>query len=119
MDKHNEATDIALQIMAARGWAARMHAAEVAEHLGFAEHDIPVLVSSRLLKPLGKPAANSTKWFSTVEIIHHSQDILWLDKATKRIGEYWKQKQARRIPKDERPDGKSNLNPALAKVVIQ
>lgn len=81
-----------LRLLAEFRVPARIDARKVSLLLGFAEHDIPVLVSSRLLKPLGKPAPNSTKWFSTVEIMQLSTSPDWLDKATKRIGEYWKGK---------------------------
>jgi hypothetical protein len=64
--------------------------------LGFAEHDIPVLVSARLLKPLGKPAQNGVKWYSTEYIVKLSRDGEWLDKATATVQRYWKQKRSRR-----------------------
>jgi hypothetical protein len=35
---------------------------------GFNEHDIPVLVSDELLKPLGHPTAPDSKHFADVEI---------------------------------------------------
>jgi hypothetical protein len=60
-----------------------------------AEHDIPVLVTGRLLKPLGNPAQNATKWFSAVEVLQLAADREWLDRATKRIGEHWKRKRIR------------------------
>jgi hypothetical protein len=41
---------------------ARAVAEEAAWILGFAPHDIPVLVSAGLLKPLGHPPASGTKF---------------------------------------------------------
>jgi hypothetical protein len=37
------------------------------------------------LKPLGKPAQNSRKWFATVELERLSRDVAWLDKAVRII----------------------------------
>jgi len=42
---------------------ARFTAEQVALILNCQPHDIPVLVAARLLSPLGKPNANSTKYF--------------------------------------------------------
>lgn len=38
------------------------------------EHDIPVLVGARLLKPLGDPAPNGAKYFSTAEVLKLADD---------------------------------------------
>jgi hypothetical protein len=48
---------------------ARVMAEEAAWLLGFAPHDIPVLVSAGLLKPLGHPPASGTKFFATATIL--------------------------------------------------
>ena len=37
---------------------------ETAWHLGFETHEISILVQTGLLKPLGHPSVNSTKFFS-------------------------------------------------------
>jgi hypothetical protein len=58
--------------------------------LGFAEHDIPVLIKARLLKPLGSPAQNGIKWFSTAELEALAQDRAWLDRATKAVQSHWR-----------------------------
>jgi hypothetical protein len=47
---------------------ARLHVGQVAELLGFADHDIPVLVRHGALSPLGKPQPNAQKWFAAAEI---------------------------------------------------
>jgi hypothetical protein len=58
---------------------ARLDARETAWYLGFAAHDIPVLVSAGLLKPLGHPPANAVNtmrqshWRSCVRI--HSGSV--------------------------------------------
>lgn len=58
--------------------------------LGFAVHDIPVLIKARLLKPLGSPAPNGAKWFSAAELETFAQDRSWLDKATKAVQANWR-----------------------------
>jgi hypothetical protein len=40
---------------------ARLDSREAAWYLGFAPHDIPILVNAGLLKPLGHPPANSVE----------------------------------------------------------
>ena len=84
-----------LQCWALRNLPARIDAHSAAKLLGMAEHDIPVLVTGRLLKPLGSPAQNATKWFSAIEVMQLAADREWLDKATKRIGDHWKRKRLR------------------------
>ena len=68
----------------------RLRAEEVAKILGFAEHDIPVLVRYKLLRPLGQPSQQSTKYFAAVEILEYREDVKWLNKATKIASGYWK-----------------------------
>ena len=47
---------------------ARLNPEQVGNILGFKEHDIPILVAEELLKPLGTPVPNSTKYFATIDI---------------------------------------------------
>jgi hypothetical protein len=54
------------------------------------------LVSARLLKPLGKPAQNCVKWYSTEYVVALSRDGGWLDKATATVQGHWKVKRSRR-----------------------
>ena len=56
--------------------------------LGFADYEISVLVRAGLLKPLGKPAQNSHKWFAAVEIQELASNRDWLDKATRTVSQY-------------------------------
>ena len=46
------------------GLPARLDAASAAKLLGFAEHDIQVLLRTGKLTPLGDPAPNAPKWFA-------------------------------------------------------
>jgi hypothetical protein len=68
----------------------RLTAEHTAKILGFAVHDIPVLVKHRLLTPLGQPSEKSTKYFAAVEVFQCAADTKWLGKATKVVSENWK-----------------------------
>jgi hypothetical protein len=75
---------------------ARLNAEQVAQYLGFQEHDIPVLVSAGLLNPLGNPVQNSTKYFHRKEIERLGDDKNWLHRATKVVATHWAKQNARR-----------------------
>jgi hypothetical protein len=78
----------------------RLNAAESAVLLGFESHDIPVLVGRGLLKVLGKPAPNSTKYFSAESILLLTRDEAWLDRATAAVAKHWRLKNQRRKSKN-------------------
>ena len=78
------------------GTPARIDSKHVAKLLGVSAHDIPVLVRARLLKPLGNPAPNSPKYFAACIIVNLANDPDWLDRATRAVAQFWKQKNARR-----------------------
>jgi hypothetical protein len=71
---------------------ARLDMVQTAEILGFLPHEIPVLISSSLLKPLGRPAPNGHKYFCADEILELSHDRSWLDKATRAVAKCWQAK---------------------------
>src|SRR5580658_10095449 len=52
-------------------------------------HDIPALIHARLLKPLGNPSANSTKYFATADLLEIGKDRAWLVKMTVAINTHW------------------------------
>jgi hypothetical protein len=58
--------------------------------------DVAILVSAGKLRALGRPKPNAVKFFSSIELITLLADPDWLDEATKTIGQYWRQKNARR-----------------------
>lgn len=74
---------------------ARLSAEQTAWELGFETHEIPVLVKARMLKPLGKPSQNSTKYFAACIIQELRNDADWLDKACKVISQCWKSRNSR------------------------
>ncbi len=59
-------------------------------------HDIPALIAARLLKPLGSPAQNSTKYFATADVLEIARDRAWLVKMTNTISQHWQQQNARK-----------------------
>ena len=78
---------------------ARLDVQQTAEVLGFLAHEISVLLSLGLLKPLGRPAANGHKYFCADEILELSHDRSWLDRATRAVAKCWQDKN--RKPKGE------------------
>jgi hypothetical protein len=74
------------------GYAARLTSGQAAKLLGFADHDVPVLVSMGLLKPLGTPMPNSPKHFALIEILGHATERDWLNRATKTLARHWQKK---------------------------
>ena len=75
---------------------ARLTAEQVAWTLNCQAHDIPILVSARLLKPLGSPQANAVKFFSTADLLELSKDRAWLVKATNAVSNHWRGQNERR-----------------------
>jgi hypothetical protein len=81
------------------GWKilpARLDATQAAWYLGFEPHEIPILIGGNLLKPLGKPARNCTKFFATETLEQLRHDEKWLARASDAIAAYWRQRNARK-----------------------
>jgi hypothetical protein len=91
----------------------RLNAEETASLLGFQPHDIPVLVESGVLHPLGKPSQSTPKWFSSAEIESLRQDTKFLAKATRAVALRWKGKNARK-KRSKNQLGRSESTPKLA-----
>ncbi len=77
---------------------ARLNMEQTAKLLGFAPHDIPILIAAKLLKPLGHPARNGPKYFATVCILQLCHDDKWLTKATDATINYWHTKNHNQFP---------------------
>lgn len=84
-----------MAVWASRQLPARLSVTQTAKLLGFAEHDISILMSLGKLVPLGDPAPNAPKWFGAMEIIGLAADRDWLSKATREVSKYWKHKRER------------------------
>jgi hypothetical protein len=80
---------------------ARLTVEQVAWLLGCQTHDVPILVSTRLLKPLGNPPQNGTKYFSRAEVIELAKDRAWLAKMTQTVSQHWHKRNFRQ--KDQSP----------------
>jgi hypothetical protein len=78
------------------GLAGRLPAEQVAWVLNCQPHDIPALVSARLLKPLGNPPANGIKFFATSDVLELSNDRAWLAKMTNTISQHWAAKNSQK-----------------------
>ncbi len=74
----------------------RINTSEAAALLGVQEHDIAPLIAARLLVPLGKPAPNAPKYFSSVEIVQLTENCSWLSEATKALAKHWLVKNTRK-----------------------
>lgn len=75
---------------------ARLNASQAAWYLGFQPHEITILIGEDMLRPLGHPARNSTKFFATQTLDQLRCDEKWLARATDAIAEHWRQQNARK-----------------------
>ena len=75
---------------------ARLTAEQTAWVLNCQVHDIPILVASRLLKPLANPPQNGIKFFATKEVLELTKDEKWLTRITTAIIQHWQKQNARR-----------------------
>ncbi len=64
---------------------ARLTVAETAWYLGFYPHEIPILVAKKILKPLGEPPPNASKYFSVHELERMRGDIEWMARASRAV----------------------------------
>ena len=77
---------------------ARLNPEQAAWFLGFQEHDIPILVTRGLLKPLGNPPPSGVKYFAAAELEELKADRRWLARASDAICLHWKSKNSKRRP---------------------
>jgi len=68
-----------------RWWPACLCAEDAAKFLGWPPYFLTLLAKAGHLKPLGKPAQNSRKWYATVELERLGRDPEWLDKAIRLV----------------------------------
>ena len=87
---------------------ARLTAEQAGWVLNCQPHDIPALVNARLLKPLGNPSPNSTKYFATTDVLEMTKDRGWLVKVSNTISQHWQKQNARK--KDHSETGARNGN---------
>ena len=70
----------------------RLNLNQAAAVLGFSPHDVPVLTSKKLMRALGKPTQNTTKYYAAREIESLANDPAWLSKATQTLSDHWRTK---------------------------
>ena len=75
---------------------ARLTAEQVAWALGCQPHDIPHLITARLLKHQGNPASNGIKYFCAADILETLQDRSWLTSVTNTIYEHSQKQNSRK-----------------------
>ena len=75
---------------------ARLTAEQAAWVINCQPHDIPALVSAKLIKPLGNPPANGIKFFATADVLEASKDRNWLVRVSATIYQHWHKKNARK-----------------------
>ena len=80
------------RFMRLQRWPAILTREQTAWALGFQLHDIATLMRKRLLRPLGDPANNGSKFFAMVEIEELAKDKRWLGKARDAVKDHWLQK---------------------------
>lgn len=93
----------AKELLNLRRLPAMLNMAQTAALIGLAEHDIPVLVSLRLLEPLGNPPPNAVKHFATVQVMELAGEIAQLGKIRNAVYEHWRHKNARKSPVESKP----------------
>jgi hypothetical protein len=54
----------------------------------------PVLVTARLLKPLGNPSPYNVKFFAASELLEQVKDRTWLAKVTNALNQHWQKRNA-------------------------
>lgn len=76
---------------------------QAAAILGVETQHIPILIGTRLLKPLGNPPANAPKYFFTKYLLRLAEDERWLERVSDALVEHW----ASRNAKKRKPGRKS------------
>ena len=97
----------ARELLNLRRLPAMLNTAQTAVLLGLADHDIPVLVRTGWLKPLGNPPPNAVKSFCTVQILELAGDTAFLNKIRRVIYEYWRGKNSGNLKTDRHRNGHS------------
>jgi hypothetical protein len=82
---------------------ARLTVEQVAWALGCQPYDVPVLVSAKLLRPLGNPPQNGIKFFATADLLELIKDRSWLARVTNTVVQHWQKKNSFR--KERRSNG--------------
>jgi len=82
------------EVLNLRRLPARLTVQQTAALLNCADHDIPVLVSHGLLKPLGHPGPNAVKYFAPTDVLELAGDREAMAQICDTIYEHWRGKNA-------------------------
>jgi hypothetical protein len=88
---------------------ARLTVEQAAWVLNCQPHDVPILVASRLLKPLGNPPPNGVKFFATLDVLELVKDRSWLARMTNTVNQHWQKKNAMQRSRDESKNKRASL----------
>lgn len=80
----------------ANGLPGRLSCEQTAWILGFEAHEIPILISVGLLRPLGHPPPNGVKFFGMDEVERLRHDAKWKSRASDAIVQHWRRKNSRK-----------------------
>lgn len=78
-------------ILNCRRLPGRLNAEEAAVLIGCSSHDIPILTRAGLIKPLGTPAPNAVKYFSSAELEQKLANDNWTARVTNALYRHWKE----------------------------
>lgn len=92
-------TNDKFQLLNVRRQPGRMNIEDAGVCLGFALHEMRVLVAAGLISPLGKPLPSGVKYFASAEIERLRCDAEWLAKACDCIAGVW-QSRNQKLRKD-------------------
>jgi hypothetical protein len=96
------------ELLNVRRLPARLTLAQTAALLGCGEHDIPVLMSRGLLKPLGHPPPNAVKYFAPADVLELAGDSKRMGQICDAVYEYWRGKNASRANGAPEPSSRNN-----------
>lgn len=63
---------------------------------GFEPQHLPILISARLLKPLGNPPPNAPKYFARDYVLRLFADERWLARASDALVAHWANRNAKK-----------------------
>jgi hypothetical protein len=98
--KHFEEQEECRRFLNLRLIPAGLNVQRAAWLLGFRPHEIQILSFYGLLKPLGAPAMNALKFYSTAYVRRLMNDLAWMDLAVATLQEHWKKKNLRPTKSD-------------------
>jgi len=81
-------------LMVLKQLPVRLTAEQAGWVLNCRPHDVHVLASAGLIKPLGRPPLNGIKFFATEDLLERMTDRSWMVRVTNTIYQHWHDKNA-------------------------